>query len=45
MNRPNVILLTLDTLRADQLGCYGHDGLLTPNMDRLANSGIRFDQA
>ena len=45
MNRPNVILLTLDTLRADRLGCYGHDGHLTPNIDRLANSGIRFDQA
>ena len=45
MNKPNVILLTLDTLRADRLGCYGHDGHLTPNIDRLANSGIRFDQA
>ena len=45
MNRPNVILLTLDTLRVDRLGCYGHDGHLTPNIDRLANSGIRFDQA
>src|SRR5688500_1301901 len=45
MNRPNVVLLTLDTLRADRLGCYGHNGHLTPNIDRLANSGIRFDQA
>src|SRR5215207_397663 len=44
-NRPNIILLTLDTLRADQLGCYGHNGHLTPNIDRLANSGIRFEQA
>jgi arylsulfatase A-like enzyme len=45
MKRPNVILLTLDTLRLDRLGCYGHDGHLTPNIDRLASSGIRFDQA
>ena len=45
MNRPNVILLTIDTLRADQLGCYGHQAHLTPNIDRLAHSGVRFDQA
>ena len=45
MNKPNVILLTIDTFRADRLGCYGHNGYITPNIDRLANSGIRFDQA
>lgn len=45
MNKPNIVLLTLDTLRADRLGCYGNKGQLTPNIDRLANSGIRFDQA
>lgn len=45
MNKPNVVLLTLDTLRADWLGCYGHNSQLTPNIDRLAHSGIRFDQA
>ena len=45
MNKPNVILLTIDTLRADRLGCYGHNAHLTPNIDRLAHSGIRFDQA
>jgi arylsulfatase A-like enzyme len=45
MNRPNIVLLTIDTLRADRLGCYGHRAHLTPNIDRLANSGIRFDQA
>jgi arylsulfatase A-like enzyme len=45
MNKPNIVLLTIDTLRADRLGCYGHKAYLTPNMDRLANSGIRFDQA
>jgi arylsulfatase A-like enzyme len=45
MNRPNVILLTIDTLRADMLSCYGYNTPLTPNMDRLAASGIRFEQA
>ena len=45
MNTPNVILLTIDTLRADMLGCYGHQKALTPNLDRLAASGIRFKQA
>jgi arylsulfatase A-like enzyme len=45
MNKPNAILLTIDTLRADRLGCYGHNAHLTPNIDRLAHSGIRFDQA
>lgn len=45
MNRPNVVLLTIDTLRADRLGCYGHQTHLTPNIDRLANSGVRFEQA
>jgi arylsulfatase A-like enzyme len=45
MNKPNIILLTIDTLRADRLGCYGHNVHLTPNIDRLAYSGIRFEQA
>jgi arylsulfatase A-like enzyme len=45
MNKPNVILLTIDTLRADRLGCYGHNAHITPNIDRLAEDGIRFDQA
>ncbi|HET6598296.1 MAG TPA: sulfatase [Anaerolineales bacterium] len=45
MNRPNVILLTIDTLRVDRLGCYGNKAHLTPNIDRLARNGIRFNQA
>lgn len=45
MNTPNVILLTIDTLRADMLNCYGYNTPLTPNIDRLAASGIRFEQA
>ncbi|MCA9928602.1 MAG: sulfatase-like hydrolase/transferase [Anaerolineales bacterium] len=42
---PNVILLTIDTLRADWLGCYGHDRPISPNLDRLASRSIRFEQA
>src|SRR5262245_3989271 len=45
MNKPNIILLTIDTLRADMLNCYGYNTPLTPNIDRLAQSGIRFEQA
>jgi len=45
LRRPNVLLLTIDTLRADRLGCYGHSRALTPNLDRLAAKGVRFSQA
>ncbi len=41
----NVLLITLDTTRADRLGCYGHAGAETPNLDALAAGGIRFDDA
>lgn len=39
---PNVILLSLDTLRADHLGCYGDERGLTPNLDRLAEESTLF---
>jgi arylsulfatase A-like enzyme/Flp pilus assembly protein TadD len=41
----NVLLVTLDTVRADRLGCYGARGVETPALDRLAREGVRFDQA
>lgn len=41
----NVLLVTVDTLRADRLGCYGHAAARTPNIDALASSGLRFEQA
>ena len=41
---PNVIILLLDTLRADRLGCYGWERAITPNLDALAARGVRFDQ-
>jgi|GEM_PF-20195 len=42
---PNVLLITIDTLRADHLGCYGYREVKTPNIDRLAQTGVRFTQA
>jgi arylsulfatase A-like enzyme/Tfp pilus assembly protein PilF len=41
----NVVLITLDTVRADHLGAYGFAGAKTPNLDALAASGARFDDA
>ncbi len=41
----NVLLVTIDTLRADALGCYGRSGADTPRVDRLAATGVRFDFA
>lgn len=40
--RPNVLLITIDTLRADALSCYGHTGSTSPNIDRLAAQGALF---
>jgi len=41
----SVLLVTIDTLRADALGCYGRAGAETPWVDRLAAGGVRFDFA
>ncbi|HJP00632.1 MAG TPA: sulfatase-like hydrolase/transferase [Planctomycetota bacterium] len=41
----SVLLVTIDTLRADRLGCYGHARALTPNVDGLAARGVRFERA
>ncbi len=41
----NVLLITIDTLRADYLGCYGGNRALTPNLDRLAAEGTLFTDA
>ena len=44
-SRPGVFLITIDTLRADHVHCYGYDQIRTPALDLLAEQGIRFTQA
>ncbi|MGA2361933.1 MAG: sulfatase-like hydrolase/transferase [Candidatus Aminicenantales bacterium] len=43
--RPNLLLVTIDTLRPDRLSCYGSSHLKTPGIDRLAASGVVFGRA
>jgi arylsulfatase A-like enzyme len=43
--RPNIILITIDTVRADHLGAYGYDPAISPNIDALARKGVLFRQA
>jgi arylsulfatase A-like enzyme/Tfp pilus assembly protein PilF len=42
---PNVLLITMDTVRADHLGAYGNTAAATPALDRLAREGVRFADA
>ena len=44
-DRPNVVVITFDTTRADYLSCYGRPGRTTPTLDRLASEGVRFANA
>ena len=44
-NRPNILLIMADQLRADALGCYGNRVCRTPNLDALAAGGVVFDKA
>jgi arylsulfatase A-like enzyme len=44
MKSPNILLILADELRADLLGCFGNTICQTPNLDRLAEAGTRFDQ-
>lgn len=43
--RPDVVLVTVDTTRADRIGCYGRKEAGTPRLDALAQAGVRFDAA
>lgn len=40
--RPNILLISIDTLRADHLGSYGYERETSPNIDALAAQGVRF---
>lgn len=42
---PNIVVITLDTTRADHLSCYGYPALLTPHLDELARHSVVFDRA
>ena len=44
IEKPNIVLITLDTTRADRLACYGYSGVKTPHLDSLARQGILFEQ-
>ena len=41
----NVLLITIDTLRADHLGCYGYERETSPRIDQLAAEGVRFERS
>lgn len=41
----NVVLITIDTLRADHVSCYAREAVPTPNIDSLATGGVRFANA
>jgi len=45
MSKRNVILITIDSLRRDFLGCYGYPKNISPNIDKLAKEGILFENA
>ena len=44
-SQPEVFLVTIDTLRADHIHCYGYESIQTPALDALAKDGIRFTHA
>ncbi|HET8947599.1 MAG TPA: sulfatase, partial [Candidatus Polarisedimenticolia bacterium] len=43
--RPSVVLITVDTLRSDHLGCYGYARATSPHLDALARQGLLFERA
>lgn len=44
-DQPNIILLTVESLRADHIGCYGYERDTTPHLDALAMEGVLFERA
>jgi len=45
LQRPNIVVVLVDDLRWDELGCSGHPFVRTPNIDRIASEGVRFRNA
>ena len=44
-NQPNILWICSDQQHFDSLGCYGNPFVQTPNLDRLAQEGVRFEHA
>ena len=44
-DRPNIIFILCDDMGYGDLACYGQKHILTPNIDRMAEEGMRFTQA
>lgn len=45
MKRPNILLISIDTLRADHVSCYGYHRKTTPNLDQIASEGVLYKNA
>ncbi|MEE2659236.1 MAG: sulfatase-like hydrolase/transferase [Candidatus Latescibacterota bacterium] len=45
IDRPNIVVVLCDQLRAFEVGCYDNDVIRTPHIDRLAGEGVRFEHA
>jgi len=45
VEKPNIVLIVVDTLRKDHLGCYGYERDTSPNIDRLAAKSVVYDNA
>lgn len=45
MSEPNILWICTDQQRYDTLGCYGNSFVKTPNIDRLAQNGVLFENA
>jgi len=45
LQKPNVLLISIDTLRPDRLSCYGYSFVKTANVDKLASQGVVFKRA
>lgn len=45
VSKPNIVWLIADDVGRDEIGCYGHPTIRTPNIDHLAQNGIRFNNA
>ncbi len=45
VSKPNIILIVIDALRPDHLSCYGYPRDTSPNIDKIAQQGVRFTQA